>query len=90
MPDLRRLLDEERPAGMADGWTFTAPVVDMPVYLAWLRARLAARGVDLVLSHVQTSTTSSRRSDVVINCTGLGAATCVDDHDLEPVRGQVS
>ena len=36
--DLRRLLVQELPAGMADGWTFTAPVIDMPVYLAWLRA----------------------------------------------------
>ena len=28
------------PQGYADAWSFTAPVVDMPVHLDWLRARL--------------------------------------------------
>ena len=36
------------PAGYADGWTFTAPVVEMPVYLRWLRraGRRARRHAD--------------------------------------------
>ena len=30
--------------GYADGWTFTAPVIEMPVYLRWLAAGVAALG----------------------------------------------
>ena len=32
------------PGGYADAWSFTAPIIDMPVYLRWLRDRLAALG----------------------------------------------
>jgi D-amino-acid oxidase len=31
----------------------------------------------------------SREFDVVLNCAGIGARKLVDDHDLEPHRGQV-
>lgn len=89
VPDLRRLSAEERPAGLADGWTFTTPVVDMPVYLAWLRGRLAARGIDLVGQHVANLDDELAAVDVVINCTGLGSRDLVGDEQLEPVRGQV-
>ena len=89
VPDLRRLNLPELPSGMADGWTFTSPVVDMPVYLAWLRTRLAARGVDLVTRHVTDLDDELEHNDVVINCTGLASRGLVGDHLLEPVRGQV-
>ena len=32
------------PAGYDGGWAFTAPVVEMPVYLDWLAARVLAAG----------------------------------------------
>lgn len=89
VPDLRRLLARELPTSLADGWTFTAPVVDMPVYLAWLRTRLSARGVDLALRRVHELADELAHCDVVINCTGLGARALLNDHDLVPVRGQV-
>ena len=41
VPDLEHVAP---PAGYADAWSFTAPVVDMPVYLRWLRARLECLG----------------------------------------------
>ena len=45
VPDLHETLDV--PAGYDGGWAFTAPVVEMPVYLDWLAARvLAAGGTD--------------------------------------------
>ena len=37
-------LERTRVNGYADGWTFTAPVIEMPVYLRWLAARVAALG----------------------------------------------
>ena len=74
---------------MADGWTFPAPVVDMPVYLAWLRSGLAAAGVDLIIRRVTNLDDELTNCDVVINCTGLGSRDLVGDRLLEPVRGQV-
>ena len=41
VPDLEHV---GPPAGYADAWSFTAPVIDMPVYLRWLRARLDELG----------------------------------------------
>ena len=34
VPDLEHI---GPPEGYADAWSFTAPVIDMPVYLGWLR-----------------------------------------------------
>ena len=35
-------LDRARdlPAGFVDGWSFTTPVIEMPVYLSWLTTRI--------------------------------------------------
>ena len=41
VPDLAHVTP---PAGYADAWSFTAPVIDMPVYLDWLRDRLEELG----------------------------------------------
>src|SRR5215213_4287845 len=42
VPDLHETLDV--PAGHDGGWAFTAPVVEMPVYLGWLAGRVLAAG----------------------------------------------
>ncbi|MEZ5194027.1 MAG: FAD-dependent oxidoreductase [Nocardioides sp.] len=74
------------PAGYADGWGFTTPVADMPVYLTWLRRRVADLGgtvTRLTLSELPVG------SDVVVNCSGLGARHLAADGSVVPVRGQV-
>lgn len=75
------------PVGWTDALTFTAPVVDMPVHLAWLRKRLLELGGTLTraaLAHLP------RPADgVVVNCAGLGARRLVGETDVHPVRGQV-
>ena len=43
VPDLVQV---EPPDGYRDAWSFTAPVVDMTVYLSWLRSRLDGAGRD--------------------------------------------
>lgn len=83
VPDLTR---ERPPAGYADAWSFTAPVVDMPVYLRWLRGRLDALGGTLT----RMSLAALPRTDgVVVNCAGLGSRRLAGDEGLRPVRGQV-
>jgi D-amino-acid oxidase len=83
VPDLSRA---PPPAGYADAWSFTSPVIDMPVYLQWLRDRLTELGGTLT----RISMGSLPHGDgVVVNCAGLGARRLARDEEVRPVRGQV-
>lgn len=70
----------------ADGWTFVAPVIEMPVYLRWLVARVESLGGTLTRMAL---TALPDRADVVVDATGLGARRMADDPTMLPVRGQV-
>jgi D-amino-acid oxidase len=70
----------------ADGWSFVAPVVEMPVYLRWLVGRIEQLGG--TLSRMALSALPDH-AEVVVNATGLGARRTADDPSLVPVRGQV-
>jgi D-amino-acid oxidase len=74
------------PQGYADALSLVAPVIDMPVYLAWLRSRLAALGGTLTRMSLPAL---PHTDDVVVNCAGLGSRLLAHDHDVRPVRGQV-
>nr|WP_256256773.1 FAD-dependent oxidoreductase [Streptomyces sp. MUSC 14] len=70
-----------------DGLAARLPVIDMPVYLAWLRERLGKAGGTVEAREVSDLTAVPAR--VVVNCTGLGARSLVPDPRLRPVRGQL-
>jgi D-amino-acid oxidase len=87
IPGLRRCNEDELPPGYVDGHAFTAPIVEMPIYLAYLMDRFGAAG-----GSVQRRTLSSLDevdAGVVVNCVGLGARDLVDDVSMEPIRGQI-
>lgn len=90
VPDLRRVRPGEGlPSGYADGWTFVAPVVEMPVYLDWLVARLRALGGTLTRLSLAGLAAGGGGADVVVACPGLGARLFAGDRSVTPVRGQV-
>jgi D-amino-acid oxidase len=70
-----------------DGWSFVAPVVEMPVYLPWLAARVEALGGTITRMAL---TALPDQAEVVVNATGLGARRMADDSSMLPVRGQVA
>lgn len=70
----------------ADAWSFVAPVVEMPVYLGWLTARVEQLGGTLTRMALPAL---PDQAEVVVNATGLGARRMADDATLVPVRGQV-
>ena len=74
------------PEGYADGWSFTAPVVEMPVYLDWLVDRLTELGGTLTRLNLRAL---PRGADLVVNCAGLGSRLLGNDRTVVPVRGQV-
>lgn len=81
-------LDRETalPPGYADGWTFVSPVVDMPVFLRWLVARVEELGGTLTRMNLSALPADG---SLVVNATGLGARHFGADPAVHPVRGQV-
>ena len=88
LPAVRRCARDELPPGYADGHAFTAPVVEMPVYLGYLLDRFAGSGGD-VEHRAVSSLEEVAEASVVVNCAGLGARELAGDHSMEPIRGQI-
>ncbi|GAA0601275.1 FAD-binding oxidoreductase [Kribbella sandramycini] len=84
LPDLTRVASP--PVGYADGLAFTAPVVEMPLYLPALVKRLEAAGGTLTRAALSGLPSTA---DLVVNCAGLGARLTASDSTVTPVRGQV-
>jgi len=84
VPGFRR--SEEVPPPYVSGWTFEAPVVEMPAYLTWLTRRVEALGG--TLSRMALAGLPDR-AELVVNAAGLGARLTASDPSVVPVRGQV-
>ncbi|MGK5679754.1 FAD-dependent oxidoreductase [Actinoplanes sp. URMC 104] len=89
VPDFRMCDPEELPPGFASGWSYTVPVVDMPVYLAYLEKRLAERGGSVERRRITSLAEAAAAAPVVANCTGMGARELVPDPRLQPIRGEL-
>lgn len=84
VPDLTRV--SATPAPYVDGWSFTTSVIEMPVYLRWLAARVEDLGgtvTRMALSGLPS------QAEVVVNASGIGARLIARDPAVMPVRGQV-
>jgi D-amino-acid oxidase len=88
VPDFRHLAPAALPEGFADGYTFTAPVIDMGIYLAYLLGRYRALGGQ-IRQRPLASLAEVQRGQPVVNCAGLGARELVGDETLYPIRGQI-
>jgi D-amino-acid oxidase len=87
LEEMRVLGPGDLPDGFVSGWEYTAPAVNMPVYLEYLLHRYTCLG-GTVLARTATSL-ELVGAPVVVNCTGIGARPLVPDESLVPVRGQV-
>ena len=83
----RILEDYEIPEGYVFGWEFRAPVIEMPLYMPWLRNKVESLGGSFRQSFIENL--SDVPGDVVVNCVGLGARQLCDDEEVKPARGQV-
>ncbi len=89
VPGVRRCGRGELPPGYRDGHAFVVPVVEMPVYLRYLRDRFAAAGGTVGRRVVAHPGELADEAVVVVNCAGLGARGLVGDDSMTPIRGQV-
>jgi D-amino-acid oxidase len=86
---VRRCGPGDLPDGFVTGWRYTAPVVNMPVYLGYLRGRLERAGGRITVAPVSSLAGLAAEAPVVVNCTGVEARHLVPDPAMTPVRGQV-
>lgn len=89
LDSVRAAVAEELPEGYSYGLRFTVPSAEMPLYLPWLRRRMLGLGGTFSQGRVQALDEVSAGSDVVVNCTGLGARDLVGDRSVHPVRGRI-
>jgi len=84
-----RELEESR--GFTSGYTMNVPLMDTTIYLDYLAARFEKAGGEINANvHLKNLEDVDSKSDLVINCAGIGARELVQDADLEPHRGQVA
>jgi D-amino-acid oxidase len=79
---------DQLPSGFLVGWHYIVPVLDMPTYLAYLRARLQQAGGDVEHRRVDDLAELSGNVAAIVNCAGLGARKLANDDSLYPIRGQ--
>ncbi len=79
------------PSGFAAGWRYTAPLVRMPAYLGYLRARFEAAGGRVEAGVVRSlpDAAAAHGARAVVNCTGSGARDLAPDEAVRVFRGQV-
>ncbi len=80
---------DELPAGYADGFVFTAPVIDTSIHLDYLMRTFLAQGGQIEQRTITDLAEAFAQSEVVVNCSGLGARQLAGDQDLYAARGQV-
>ncbi len=86
---LRRARPEELPDGFVDGHVFDAMVIDTRIYLPWLLEQVRAEGGLVSTREVASLSEATAAADIVVNCTGLGAASLCHDPEMFPIRGQL-
>jgi D-amino-acid oxidase len=89
--DFGRPKPGEVPEGYADGHVFTAPVIEMPLYLQWMMNHFGRLGG--VLEHGSVGSIAEALDpslyDAAVNCSGLAARELVGDSSVYPIRGEV-
>ncbi|NOT31907.1 MAG: FAD-dependent oxidoreductase [Planctomycetes bacterium] len=81
-------LAQEQRAGFEQGWSARVPVIETPLYLAWLAERVRTLGGAFERRTLE-SFAETRGFDALVNCTGLGARELCDDRQCYPIRGQI-
>ena len=89
VPLFRRPRPDELPPAYRDGYVFTVPIIEMPIYLRYVQARFEAGGGRIELRALQSLDEACAASRLVVDCAGLGARDLLDDATVHPIRGQI-
>lgn len=85
----RHIPASELPFGYAGGLSFDLPLIETPIYMNYLQQRFSELGGKVVRREISALAEALAESEVVINCSGLGARTLLNDREVFPIRGQI-
>ena len=80
----------EHPFPAAYAHRYRLMLIEPPIYLAALLSDVRAAGARIVETELSPASMAAVDEDVVVNCTGLGAAALFGDRDLVPIKGQLT
>lgn len=72
-----------------DGYRFVTPIIEMPVYLDYLRQRFDPEGRRIERASVASLADLADANTIVVNCSGILARRLANDATLVPTLGQV-
>lgn len=92
----REIPQDQLGPGINSGYAYTSVCINTAIYLSWLVSQCLKAGVIFkreILAHISDAAKvhhSSRRAELIVNCTGLSALKLggVEDQNMVPVRGQ--
>jgi D-amino-acid oxidase len=80
---------EKLPAGFIEGDEAEVPLIETQLFLPWLQRHLESKGVSFQQKDI-CDFSELDQFDLIVNCSGLGARSLCNDHELVPYRGQVA
>ncbi len=91
LPGLRELLPEENPTPAKVTRTFETMMIEPAIYLpAVMRDHAKAGGRVVKREFRSAAELAELKEPVIVNCTGMGAATLFGDTELVPIKGQLT
>lgn len=88
--DVRPARPEELPPGYPYGLRFVVPLVEMPLYLPYLREQVLSAGARNAVRRVAAlDDVLDLAPEVIVNAAGMAAGALVGDETVFPVRGQI-
>jgi D-amino-acid oxidase len=81
----------ELPKNYIDGYIIEVPLIEAPIYMNFLMTEFQRQGGKLQATETKISSLNSLYSetDLLINCSGIGAKQLCNDKNVYPIRGQV-
>lgn len=65
------------------------PIAETPIYLNYLMDRFAGSGGTIYQQKVEDISQLANQTDLLVNCTGLGARQLLTDREMYPIYGQI-
>ncbi|MEI2611278.1 MAG: FAD-dependent oxidoreductase [Candidatus Promineifilaceae bacterium] len=89
VPTFSHIAAADLPTGYGDAIAVTVPLIETPLYLAYLLHRFRSGGGIIEERTVTNIAEEARPQTLIVNCTGLSARDLVHDPELYPIRGQI-